>query len=337
MRRESALGVAILAMVVLSAVGAVAVPGAIAERDPGDVRPGYASIDEVTITPGTVSSGTATLEVTSHLGHRGGRSENVTLHVRAVDLESGMVATTREVAVDPIEGDREVRVPVNVTVAREGGYRIEAVLYRDERRVGTRAVTVRGVGTLQTGGQVTFHRFGGDDGGAALPPIQYSVADAGENRTTLNVSAYLTNADDRPSGDMTLELVVRQAESNIVASRSTVEVGTVEPGETVTPGTTVTVPAGYNYYLDAILRDGGTIVDTARGAANLHPTERIDADVTVRDVGLRVEDFEGTDQPERTPGPRETVANTGGQPGFGPVVAFVALLVVATIAWRRGQ
>jgi hypothetical protein len=128
---------------------------------------------------------------------------------------------------------------------------------------------------------------------------------------------------------------VRQAESNIVAARETLSVSDIAPGETVAPNTTVTVPAGYNYYLDAVLRKDGVIVDAARSAANLDPQERIEANTTVRDVGLRVEDFEQTgdrDQPQpTTDGPG---SSGGGVPGFGPALAVVALAIGAAIAWR---
>jgi PGF-CTERM protein len=209
-------------------------------------------------------------------------------------------------------------------VAREGGYRIETVLYKDDRRVGAVATAVRGVGTVQTGGQVGFHRFD-----AGLPSIQYSVADVGSDRTALDISTYLTNHGAEQSGPVSVELIVRQADSNIVASRTTVSSDGIDPGETVTPNATVTVPSGYNYYLDAILRKEGTIVDTARSVANLDPQERIEANTTVRRIGLQVEDFERTDSPDP---PSQT---TGGQPGFGPVVAVVAFLAAAVISWRR--
>lgn len=319
MERESVLAAGIAVLLAASAVTMAAVPGVVAERDADDLRPGRASIQEMTIGTGGVSDGTVTLSVTTYLQHRGGTSENVSLRVRAVDLESGLVETTRDVDVGSLSGDREVPVGANVSVAREGGYRVEVVLYEDGQRSGTVAKNVRGVGTVQAGGHVAFHRFD-----AGLPPVQYSVTDAGADRTTLDVSTYLTNSGAETAGPVTVELVVRQADSNIVAARTTVSVDDVAPGETVTPSATVTVPANYNYYLDAILRRGGVIVDTARSAANLDPEERIEANTTVRDVGLQVEDFEQTDVPDR---PQQTSdgGTGGGVPGFGPVAAVVAV------------
>ncbi len=42
------------------------------------------------------------------------------------------------------------------------------------------------------------------------------------------------------------------------------------------------VPNDYNYYIDAVLLRDGVVIDTARGAANLNPTERLRENVTRR-------------------------------------------------------
>jgi hypothetical protein len=330
MDRERLLAAGIAVVVVASAVAAVAIPGVVADTDREDVRPGRVDIEEVTIAADGTSSGTVDLSVTAYLDHRGGDSENVTVDVRAVGLESGLVETTRSVDVDTLAGDREVPVSVDVPVARDGGYRIETVLYADGQRVATVAKSVRGVGSVQAGGHVSFHRFGAD-----LPAVQYAVAAVDGNTTTLAVSTYLTNRGVEPSDDVSVELVVRQAESNVVAARTTVPVDDVDPGATVTPRAAVDVPSEYNYYLDAILRKDGVIVDTARSAANLDPQERIEANTTVRDTGLRVEDFETT-RDERTETEAGGDQSAGGSvPGFGPVAALLAVAAAATLAAAR--
>lgn len=334
MNRETSLGIVILLVVLGGVIVALAVPGVFAEPEPD--RPGHLGIEEVTITPGPVSGASATLSVTTVLRHRGGQSENVTIRVRAIDADSGLVETTAEQMSAPITGNREARTTLNISVARDGGYRIESIVYQDDRRIGVATKLVRGVGTLQpehARTPVEFHRFDGREG---LPPIQFSVQTTHANRTTLAVTAYLTNQGDRQSEDLQLEFIARQADSNIVAARTTMPVGSIDPGRTATPESSITVPANYNYVIDAILWKGGVIVSTARTAANLNPQERITANTTVRDVGIEVSDFE-TDNgdgvpPERTVMPERT--GTPGQSGFG----FLALLAAGTLGllvWRE--
>jgi PGF-CTERM protein len=334
MNREALLAGGALLVVALALVSVVALPGALATPEE-DVRPSVVRIAELPVSAGPVTGGTATLSVDARLAHRGGPSENVTVLLRAVDAESGLVATTRTLEVGTVTGEQEVSVPGNLTVEREGGYRLEAVLYQDGARVDSGSKTVRGVGALQppyARTAVGFHRFRDTD----LPPVEFTIADVEGNRTTLNVSTYLTNEGDDAESGFRLVLKARQADSGIVATEASVPVGALDPGRTATATARLTVPSDYNYYLDAVLWRDGVVVGTARTAANLDPTETISVNETRRDVGLEVSDFERGDGaggvPDRTPAGTPTGA---GQPGFGVLAALVALLAATTLLRRR--
>ena len=344
MQREVVpLGIAAV-VVVLSIAAAATLPGALAEHEDPEPR-GFLDIREVTIAPGAVSGQTATLSIEARLTHRRGPSNNVTVLYRAVDAQSGLLEASREVSVGTVTEDRELAVVGNLSVEREGSYRIRTVVFQDGARVAERTTEVRGVGTLQPAyarTTVGFHRFA--ESGADLPVIEYSIADVTGNRTTLQVSAALTNAGDTRAGGLRLELTARQADSNIVADRETVEVGQIAPGETATPTTELTVADGYNYYLDAVLWKDGVIVGTARSAANLNPTERLRVNETRREIGLQVGDFEdgvSTKAPtrERTPTPMPEATAAGGQPGFTVISAILAVAAMAMAGryWRRSQ
>ncbi|USZ67545.1 PGF-CTERM sorting domain-containing protein [Halorussus salilacus] len=338
MNRETMLALGIAVVVAVSLVSVAAVPDAFADPDSDPVRPGHVSIEEVSIAPGAVSGGTANLTVDSRLGHRGGTTENVSVLVRAVGLESGLEETAVRAEVGEISGDREVSVVRNLSVERAGGYRIETVVYRDDERIADGSKEVRGVGTLvpeYARTSVDFHWRADDD----LPAVEYTVADAGDNRTALNVSTYLTNEGDDPSEELRVVLTARQADSNIVADRATVPVGTIEPGRTATPNAELAVPDGYNYYLDAVLWKDGVVVGTARSVANLDPTETIEADETVREVGIEVGDFEDDDA-GAAGAARETEepaadAGEGGTPGFTAAGALTALVAALLLARRQ--
>jgi hypothetical protein len=339
MNRETMLAVGIAAVVAVSLVTAAVVPGAIAETESDPVRPGHLSIQEVSIAPGAVSGGTATLQVDTRLGHSGGASENVTVLVRAVHLDSGLVETTTEQSVASISGEREVSVVQNLSVERRGGYRVETVVYRDDERIAEGSKEVRGVGTLTPAYANTAVRFHwqGEDG---FPPVEYTVADVTDNRSTLTVSTFLTNEGDAPSEELRVAFTVRQADSNVVADRASATVGTIAPGRTATPNVELTVPDGYNYYLDAVLWKDGVVVGTARSVANLNPTETLEANETVREVGIEVSDFEndgggGDPQRGRDDASVEDAGNAGGVPGFGVGAAALALVGALLLARRH--
>lgn len=341
-QREVALLGGFVVVVLAAGLVAALVPGAVAAPD--DEPRGFVGLREMSIAHGPVGGETVTLAVEARLQHRRGTVENVSVEFRAISTDSGLREATRRESVGTLSDDGEVPVRTNLTVPRSGGYRIVAVVYRNGERTDEGQTTVRGVQALTPAyadTAVEFHQFSGG-GESAIPVIGYSIADAGEQRTTLNVSTYLTNTGDEPSEDLRLELVARQADSNIRAAERSITVGTIQPGQTARPSTTVTVPSEYNYYLDAVLWKDGVIVGTASGVANLDPQETIAVNQTRRDVGLRVEDFErggggGGSGVGQTPmqTDRETAASG---PGFGVGAALLALFgTILLVRIRRGD
>ncbi|GAA0310596.1 DUF7490 domain-containing protein [Halarchaeum salinum] len=327
MNVERALLTAAAALVALAVIAAFAAPGAVAPPEP-DRQPSYVEYTEMTVSPAAVAGDTATLEVTNYLTHDGGPARNVTVRTRAVDTDTGFVATSERVSLGTLTSTGEHETTSNLTVERDGGYRLETTVYENGSRVASGHRTVRGVGTLlpdYARSPVRFHEF---DGGA-IPTVRVGVSDAGEERTTLDVGAYVTNAGGE-SEPVRVEYVARQAESNLVADRATVDIADVASGRTVTPNATLDVPAGYNYYVDAVLWKDGVIIDTTTAAANLDPTRTISVNQTRASVGLDVGEFEGGTV--RTPTTTSTAS--GGSPGFGVPVALAALGAVGLLARR---
>ncbi|SDM59988.1 Myxococcales GC_trans_RRR domain-containing protein/PGF-CTERM protein [Halogranum gelatinilyticum] len=335
MNRETALTAGAVGIVAVALLVAGVVPGVLADpTDRGPLPPGRVDIaDGLAIQPNEVSGETTTLRVETRLSHRGNTAENVTVRFRAVDAESGFVETTETVALGNLTEDGEIPVRADLTVEREGGYRIETTVFRDSERVDSGRTTVSGLDALTPAYARTSVGFTDSD---VLPPVAVSVADAGDERTTLRLGASLTNRGDEPSEDLRVTVVLRQAESNLVAGRTTVDVGTIRPGRTATVDAEVAVPSDYNYYVDAVLWKDDVMVDTARTTANLDPQRRISVDETTEDVELRVEDFESDDgRPQPTSEPEATTDTSS--PGLGVAVAVVALLVSALVARRRSR
>ena len=341
MQREWPLVGGFVAVVLIALLLAAVVPGVIAEPE-SDARD-YLQLRDLSVSHGTVTGETVPLSVEARVQHHGAPSENVTVLFRAVSLDSGLVETTGTVDAGRIEGDREVPVTTNLTVPRSGGYRIETVVYRDGERHSSGSTSVEGVGNLvprSAQSNVDFHRFAG--GPNALPVIEYAIDSTTADRTTLNVSTYLTNGGDTPSEDVRLVVKARQADSNILAAERVISVGQIPPGTTATPHTTLSVPADYNYYLDAVLWKDDVIVTTARSAANLDPSETIAVNQTQREVGLEVGDFQrgnGDDgrEADSTAGEARTPESSGDGAGFGPALAIVGLLAGVLVLRRRGD
>lgn len=327
--------IAAAAVVAVVTAGVVAVaPGAVANPSDDPVRPGPVSLVDIAIAENGVTGETATLAVETRLQHRGPPAPNVTVTVRAIDTQSGLLTAERTVEVGTLTGEREVVARTNLTVPREGGYRIETAVYVDGRRVETGSRTISGLSALTPPRARSTVAFADD---SPIPALSVSVAEASGNRTTLAITSSLENGGNDPVGDLAVRVVVRQAASNVVAADRTVEVGRIGPGRTDGATVEVTVPANYNYRVDAVLLRDGVRLDTAQTVVNLNPTRTIDADTEQKTVQFEASEFErdGGEKPDRAEATGRPVE--GGGPGFGPIAPVVAALALAALAVARSR
>lgn len=333
MNREATLAALALAIVVGAVLLAVLVPGAVAERSE-DPRPSHLDLREPRVAAGQVGGETAELVLDVRMNHRGGAAENVSVEVQAVDTDTGLVETTVRKDLGTIAGEKEVRTRVNVSVPREGGYRIFIRVYENGSRVETGSTEVSGVDSLTPDYAATpiqFHRFG--SGESSPPVISYAIESTSNNRTTLRTQTHLTNRGDEPAGGLELVVTARQVESNVVADRERIEVGEIGPGRTATPTVTLEVPSEYNYYLDGMLLRDGVIVGTATSGATLDPTRPVPRNQTTEEVDFDAGEFESTPEPRGAADTPMPTAESG--PGFGVGAAVLALLGGIVVAARR--
>ncbi|AXR77098.1 DUF7490 domain-containing protein [Natrarchaeobaculum sulfurireducens] len=356
MNRESLLAIVAL-VVVVAALSTLGLSGAIAAPEESETD---AALDappallEVTIAADDVASETATLEVDTYLEDRGVAAENVTIVHRTTNTDTSLIEDTTALEVGIVEPDTEDVVTGTIDVPREGSHEIETFVYVDGMRVESTTHRISGLDSLtpayaETG--LDFHRFG-EDGASPLadvPAIEYSIESADGETATLDVSSYLTNGGDETADELEVELKARQADSNIVADRKTVDVGAVDSGNTATPSATLEVPDEYRYQLDAILWLDGTIVATDRAGADLRPESVVenasDADERGLDAGDFEEDDEALEAVEEDAAddsardvPDEEAEDAGdATPGFGPIVVAAALLGVLALTRRKNQ
>jgi PGF-CTERM protein len=338
MDTRTALLVAAAAVLVVSAVGVVAAPDALDDPREEPERPGDLHIAGMVVSPGEVRGETAELRLGLDLRHRGSTVDNVTVRHRAIGADSGLLVDETTVDVGTVDGGGERTINGSVDVERAGGYRIETVVFVDGERRASQTTRVGGVAALTPDYADT--RVGFTEGNV-WPTVAVSVREADNTTATLSVSVSVTNRGDAASDPLDLRLLMRQAESNVIADEARETVGSVRPGRTETVTTTVEVPANYNYYVDAALWSDDVLIDETQGVANLNPRETIAANETVEEVEFSVEDFagggddaaggDGADS-ERPSGDRGTDDAT---PGFGPIVALAALLAAALYARRR--
>lgn len=334
MKREQALLVLAGALLAVAVVGIAVIPGATASPTVDEEPPGRVDVVEQVVTPGDVNGETAELRLLTDLEHRRGPVENVSVRFRAIDAESGLLEDETVVAVGEIDADGEFSVNSSLDVQREGAYRLETTVYAGNDRVARTTTRVSGVQALTPAYADQNVAF---TDGQVWPTIAVAVESAGEDETTLRITASVTNEGNTASEDLRLGVMLRQADSNVVADEAETAVESVRPGRTDTVSVTVTVPSEYNYYVDAALWHDGVLIDETQSVANLDPQRTISANETQEDVEFEVGDFaeeEPDAAPQTEPSRMETVQESE-SPGFGVAVALAALAAVALIARRR--
>lgn len=334
-QREYLLGGVAAALVVASLGAVLVAPGVIADPAEDPAPPGDLTLRETPITPANVTGDSVTLTVTNWLAHRGGPMENVTLLVRTVDGDTGLITDRARESIGTVDSRGDVPVRTNVTVERAGGYDIETLVFANGTRVEYGTSSVSGVSALEPDvaqSSLQFHHFEG----TSLPTIAYHIDTAGDGEVTMDTRTYLTNGGSTPAGDLQVIFRARQADSNIVADRAVVPVSDVRPGRTATPSAALTVPDNYTYKLDAVLLRDDVIVDTASAVGDLNPTREVDNDTSTETVNVDAESFAQETEAQREEGPRtDRPTASGDGPGFGPVVALAGLLAGLAILARR--
>ncbi|MDR5671812.1 Uncharacterized protein AArcCO_2017 [Halalkaliarchaeum sp. AArc-CO] len=332
MNREALLAATAVGLLAVVAIAALAGPGVLADPDPEEpVRPGHVGIAEVAVSPAEVTGETVQLQLTTALAHRGNAADNVTVRHRAYDADSGLLTAEETVDVGEVDVDGEQSVEASLTVPRDGGYRLETTVFRGSERLDTTSTTVRGVEALEPPYERTTVSFADRP---VLPSLSVGVEDASDGTATLRISALVANGGDDPVNDVELRIVLRQADSNVVADEGVEPVGELRPGRTHSVDATVEVPDGYNYYVDAALVRNDVILDETREAANLNPQETLDVNETREEIAFEIEEFTeetAEPRPEATPAPEELEEET---PGFGPLVGGVAVIALALLLAR---
>jgi PGF-CTERM protein len=335
MDRERTLAGGAVLLVGIALLGAAVAPGVLADpSDDGPIRPGHVNVVDAAVSTGDITGQHAELTLHTTLRHRGNPTENVSIRFRAVDTGSGLLVDETTTQVGSLHNGGEREVLGTLSVPREGGYRLGATVYRNNTRVDSFSREVRGVSALTPAYAESNVSFTED---AVLDPVSVSIVEATEDRTTLRLGGWLTADGPSDDADLSVTFIVRQAESNVVAARTTVDAAELREGRSEMATAEVSVPSEYNYYIDAVLIRDGVIIDTAPGVVNLDPTETIDANRTTQDVEFEAGDFAADDGEQRTEPDRRTEGGTVTEtPGFGPVVAIVALLGATLLArWRR--
>jgi len=272
-------------------------------------------VTDIDISPERVTSTSVLLNVTTYVENYGNEgSGEAKLLLKAFDSASGLLVGETTTTAGSIDKSKTLPVSQLIDVKREGGYRIDVVLFEDEKRLRQRSVSIYGIGDLTPNI---------NDIGIRIQEMDFLVENVTGSRVTIGVDLYLTNEGDFTSEDLPMLIKAREVDAGLLADKVWISTGSIEKEKTIINSCEIAVPDGYNYIVEALIWKNDTIVERGEGVVQLNPKRTIPKDEEIVSSDIRVEDF----MPE--PEEREYM-ETGAKkkvPGFTSAMTGIAVMI----------
>ncbi|MHC1574737.1 MAG: DUF7490 domain-containing protein [Candidatus Methanogasteraceae archaeon] len=289
-------------------------------------------IADIDLSPESVTSTEVALNVTAYVENRGDDcSGDVKLLLKAFDSSSGLLADQTTTSAGTILKERTKPVSQSINVKREGGYRIDAVLFEDEEIVDKKMVKIDGIGDLDPNIY---------DIGVRVQEMDFLVKNVTDFRVTIGVDVYLTNEGKFTSEDLPMLIKARESDAGLLADKIWTSTGAVESGTTIIRSCDIAVPDNYNYIVEVLIWKNDTIVERGDGVVQLNPKRVIAKDAQVISDNVHTEDFVPEEEAAEWDEYRALSAGVPKKtPGFTSVLTLVcvviAIMVVAAMRSRR--
>ena len=272
-------------------------------------------VTDIDISPERVTSTEVVLNVTTYIENCGdGGSGDAKLLLKAFDSASGLLVSQTTTSAGSIDKDKTLPVSQLINVEREGGYRIDVVLFEDEKRLRQRSVQISGIGDQ------TPNIY---DIGLKIQEMDFLVKNVTGSRVTIGVDLYLTNEGDSTSEDLSMLVKAREVDAGLLADKVRTSTGNIKRETTIIRSCDIVVPDDYNYIVEVLIWKNDTIVERGAGVVQLNPKRTIPKDEEIVSSDIRVEDF--MPEPEER-AYMETGAKTNA-PGFTSAMTGIAVMI----------
>ncbi len=283
-----------------------------------DAGEGNIVVRGIDLSAPVVNSGSLLLVANVTLDSVSAASGDLVLSAKAYDSATGLVVQDVHRDVASIGKDKTSNVELGLDLPRADGYRIHVEVRRDGQLIQVAQITASNLGALQPNTHDTGLRVAGMD---------FEVLSTAGNRTDVLVTAYLVNEGTQDSRPLSLQLKARETSTGLLAAQTWIAVNPIGREETAAYNSTVALPEGFNYEVEAILWDGRIIVERGSGFVQFAPRTVVppgtDIIVSTPDLDAFLRD--------RAQGDSGSAAKT---PGPGLLVVAAALALAAVVARR---
>ncbi|MCL7410912.1 MAG: PGF-CTERM sorting domain-containing protein [Methanosarcinaceae archaeon] len=283
-------------------------------------------ITNMDISTKEVKSAFVDINVTTYAeNYYGDPSKNTSLLLKAFSTKTGLLEVQAEDDIGIIGKGDTVTITQTLKLPKEGGYRISAVLFEEDKRKNTGEITIYSLENLPADVQ---------DIGIEVAGMDFLVREVDGNRVVIQSDIYLTNEGADTSGDYQMLIKAREMDARLLADKEWMQTGTIKPETTVIRSLNLTVPNQYNYIVEVLIWNNDTIVKRGEDYVQLKPQMTIAAGTQIDTKHIETSDFVV---------PQEVMDESGWydgmpveeEPGFGILLGLVAILSVVLIQRRR--
>ncbi len=292
------------------------------------------SIRDVDVKPVEVTSAVIEANVTAYINHRGGKTKNATMLIRAINSDTRLLETQVSAPIPETESEKTLSISTNLKVERNGGYELNILLFDNDSIRDSGSVSIKGLNALTPQSKRS---------GVVLNNIDFTVGSVSAGKVSIKSDIYLENKGTEASENLKMTVKAREATSNLLADKVGTETGVISSEATAVKSVQVVVPEGYNYMVVVEVWKGDTLINTWEKPVLLAPTKTVPKESVEKKVNIEVSKFareagtsavmekEGMYYPAAT---APAYAGAPKEPGFEILAAISALLVVFTLRRR---
>lgn len=283
-------------------------------------------ITNMDISAKEVKSAFVDLDVTTYVENfHGDSSKNTSLLLKAFSTRTGLLEVQTQDDIGIIDKGDTVTITQSLKLQKEGGYRIVAVLFEEDKRKNTGEITIYSLENLPADVQ---------DIGIEVAGMDFLVREVDGGRVVIQTDLYLTNEGTAASGDYRMLIKAREMDARLLADKEWMQTGSIKPETTVIRSLNLTVPNHYNYVVEVLIWSNDTIVKRGEDYVQLKPQMTIDVGTQVETKHIETSDFI---VPEEVM--KESVwygdEMPMEEPGFGILLAIASILLVVLMQRRR--
>lgn len=303
--------------------------------------PSYLTIREVDVKPLDITDSFVDINITAYLNHAGGKTNNASMIVRAINRDAGLLINQGSTSIPETEFDKTILTYQNLRIDRDKNYELRIFLFDNGSVQDSGTISVQGISILTPKSK---------DNKIVLNNIDFIVSGVDTSRVSINPDIYLENTGPEISKNLKLIIKAREADSNLLADKTTSETGEIKSEATIIKTVQLKVPDKYNYMVVVELWNGDILTNSWEKPVLLAPTKTLPKESQEKKVNIEVSKFVREGQMEtKMPVPTSTPpagyapgmgapAGERKAPGFEITIGIIAIsLVLIYRRYRHGK